>query len=294
MANNLLISEGIPNPNLSLVFCKVISFDLYSKTVSAVSINDDSFCSFPNCQILCDLPQGYNFGTQYTPAFQADTETSYIHSPGDYYCVVAYSGGIKNPVVVGFLPPKQTEMSIPEFGLYLFRHESDVVSLIRADGTVELYHPSGSYLKIGETDVQMVSSDIEAEGLYPSKAKAFRVKDSARFNEISKMNLYLRFWNGQKITLNSEGSILIETDNSTINITKEGNLTINNSGSTTISSNSISVSADTIEVSSDDISITSTSQIDITAQDINVIADSANIEADNVDVSAKSINLIKT
>jgi len=101
---------------------------------------------------------------------------------------------------------------MPEYGLYIFSHESDVVFMIRADATMQLYHPSGSYIKFGTDDKNYVDSEIEEGGLYPNSASAFRVRKADEFNSSNPMGMFIRFWAGQKVSLDSEGNIGMETD----------------------------------------------------------------------------------
>lgn len=53
------------------------------------------------------------------------------------------------PVVMGFLPPQVCQILFEEHNRRIFRHPSDVYTLIDANGDTELYHPSGTYFRIG-------------------------------------------------------------------------------------------------------------------------------------------------
>jgi hypothetical protein len=54
-------------------------------------------------------------------------------------------------VVIGFLFPQICEMLFKEPGRMLYRHQSDVHFTVDDAGNTELFHPSGTYLRIGET-----------------------------------------------------------------------------------------------------------------------------------------------
>lgn len=54
------------------------------------------------------------------------------------------------PVVIGFLPPRGSEMRFPDEGRAIYRHGSDVYWTVDQAGNLELAHPSGAYIRIGE------------------------------------------------------------------------------------------------------------------------------------------------
>lgn len=67
----------------------------------------------------------------------------------DIIAVVALTG--MKPIVLGFLFPQVSQMLFADKNRRVFRHASDVYTVIDDDGNVELYHPSGTYFRIGET-----------------------------------------------------------------------------------------------------------------------------------------------
>lgn len=66
----------------------------------------------------------------------------------DMQALVAFVG--RNPVVVGMLYPQVNQMLLKDPKARRFRHQSDVETLIDGDGNVQLTHPSGTYIRIGE------------------------------------------------------------------------------------------------------------------------------------------------
>lgn len=58
--------------------------------------------------------------------------------------------GRGNPIVVGFLYPQISQMTFKDAKRKFTRHQSDVYHTIDGDGNVELYHPSGAYVRIAE------------------------------------------------------------------------------------------------------------------------------------------------
>lgn len=221
---SILVQKGFKDVPTRLLFAKVIGFNINAGTAD-VSTIDDNIPYLYNCKILCSKPVSFKYGEKYIPAFQADPETSTVMSPGDIYCVAAYTGDYQNTVILGFLYPNQTELSVPEYGLYLFRHESDIVIMMRADGTMELYHPSGSYIKFGLDDTNYVSSDVSEGGLYPNSASAFRVRKPDEFNSFNPMGMFIRFWSGQKVSLTPDGNIGLEVaSGKNVNLTVSGGI----------------------------------------------------------------------
>lgn len=55
------------------------------------------------------------------------------------------------PVVVGFLYPQISQMTFPDKDLFFFRHQSDTTVSIEADGSIQISHPGGTYLRIGDS-----------------------------------------------------------------------------------------------------------------------------------------------
>ena len=66
----------------------------------------------------------------------------------DMEAVVAFFG--RNPVVIGFLYPQVSQMTFDDPKRKFVRHQSDVYHTIDGDGNMELYHPSGAYVRIAE------------------------------------------------------------------------------------------------------------------------------------------------
>lgn len=65
----------------------------------------------------------------------------------------AYVGymGAGNPVVIGFAYPQVSQMTFKDKKRRFNRHQSDVYTTITGNGDVELYHPSGAYVRIAES-----------------------------------------------------------------------------------------------------------------------------------------------
>lgn len=65
----------------------------------------------------------------------------------DMTAVVDLVDGV--PVVIGFLHQRTSQMLFDDPERRVSRHASDVYSSIDADGNVEFYHPSGTFVRVG-------------------------------------------------------------------------------------------------------------------------------------------------
>ncbi len=268
---NLLL-DGIPkSAPTDIYLAKVTRFNISSDTVDVVSIDDN--VAILNCQVLCSMPAGFLFGTKYVPSHNdSNLETGYVHSPGDIYCVATFLGeDYNNAIILGFLFPKETTLSIPDYGLFLFRHESDVMWMVRGDGTVQMYHPSGSIIKIGSDDGNEMSEDL----MIPTKANSFNVRDANDYNSNKASNLIVSWYKGQQIKLDSTGNVEIKTtdvasgaDKSVLTLTPTGDLTAQNE----TSSLNIAANGSITFTSSNTFAVNAAGQIvNITADQINFI-----------------------
>jgi hypothetical protein len=217
--NNLLLNNPAKGPGAKIYFCKVIRFLPSSNTIDCVTI--DNNISLFDCNIACSMPAGFAYGTRYFPSHDdQNPEASYINSPGDLYCVAAFlENDYNNAAVLGFLFPMETTLSIAEYGLYIFRHESDVIWIVRSDGTVQLYHPSGSIIKIGDNADNEVDSDREQAGLYPAKTDGLHIRSIKDYNDEKETNLFIKWHAGQEITIDNVGNVTLKTGDSKILMT---------------------------------------------------------------------------
>jgi len=230
--NNLLIKNPAKGPGAKIYFCKVIRFLPSSNTIDCVTI--DNNISLLNCNVACSTPAGFAYGSRYFPHHDdQNPEAPYVNSPGDIYCVAAFlENDYNNAAVLGFLFPMETTLSIAEYGLYIFRHESDVIWMVRADGTMQIYHPSGSIVKIGDDDSNEVDSDRDQAGLYPAKTDGLYVRSSADYNAEKETNLFIRWHKGQEVTLDNDGNAIVKTKDTagavktTLTMTPDGDITV--------------------------------------------------------------------
>jgi hypothetical protein len=80
----------------------------------------------------------------------------------DMLATVGFIG--RNPVVVGFTYPQINQMLHKDPKLRIDRHQSDVVSMIDGDGNFQWTHPSGTYIRIGESPdaVPVAGKNVDA------------------------------------------------------------------------------------------------------------------------------------
>lgn len=173
-------------------------------------------------KIICGVPYTREYGGQYYPSGvkESSITKAFFASSSDLVGVCdTISGQEYQFVVIGFLPPDENQLSIPEYGLEIKKHESGVISLTRANSETVFYHPSGSYVKFGDKEGDVVST------LKTTQTKDIGISDKSLFNNT---NLYVRFHAGQSITLTKDGSIEVSSLNNAcqIIIDKDGNVNI--------------------------------------------------------------------
>ena len=80
----------------------------------------------------------------------------------DQIALVDFVDGI--PVVTGFLFPQVSQMTFDDPKMRVTRHQSDVMSSIDGDGNIQITHPSGAYIRLGETAdvVNLASKNTDA------------------------------------------------------------------------------------------------------------------------------------
>lgn len=61
------------------------------------------------------------------------------------------SMGRGNPVVLGFMFPQVSQMTFEDKQRSFSRHQSDVYQTIDSNGNIEVYHPSGAFVRIAES-----------------------------------------------------------------------------------------------------------------------------------------------
>lgn len=80
----------------------------------------------------------------------------------DQIVLVGWVDGI--PVAVGYLYPQISQMTFSDPKMRVTRHQSDVITMVDGDGNMQLSHPSGAFVRMGETEdaVDLASKNVDA------------------------------------------------------------------------------------------------------------------------------------
>lgn len=101
-----------------------------------------------------------------------------------------------NPVVVGFMYPQVNQMLLKDPKARRFRHQSDVETLIDGDGNMQISHPSGTYIRIGEA--------IESDGLDGKHADS----SATDRNQAKAVNIHIGMAGGAlELTMSPSGAV---------------------------------------------------------------------------------------
>lgn len=113
----------------------------------------------------------------------------------DMKAIVGYVG--RNPVVRGFLFPQVNQMLSKDPKMRIDRHQSDVMTTLDGDGNFQWSHPSGMYIRVGESPDKVDMAGKNADG-------------SAAFdrNTGRKVNLRIGFPGGAyELTITPDGKL---------------------------------------------------------------------------------------
>lgn len=112
----------------------------------------------------------------------------------DMQALVAFVG--RNPVVVGMLYPQVNQMLLKDPKARRQRHQSDVETLVDGDGNIQITHPSGTYIRIGEA-IEVDTLD----GKYADTSATDR-------NQAKRVNIHIGMADGAlELTLSPTGAV---------------------------------------------------------------------------------------
>jgi len=189
-----------------LYLARVVDIHPESHAVDIVIMDDNR--RFAGVQVVSGAA-GTNFGINDLAVPDAIGYEAQNTGTRDIYAVVAFTAcGV--PLVIGFLYPQISQMLFEDKERMIYRHASDVYVTIDKRGNMEVSHPSGTYLRIGEGPQH---DDLTGRD-YDKIWKIERNKDSAP-------NVHLEVGYGGKI-------------NAVVDITPDGDVSINNYGGTSI------------------------------------------------------------
>ncbi|MFA7097122.1 MAG: hypothetical protein WC383_11680 [Gammaproteobacteria bacterium] len=98
--------------------------------------------------VLVGVPVSTNTGLSGLPVPAGGPGSGYT-GVRDITAVVDLVDGV--PVVVGFLHQRVSQMLFKDKERMVYRHASDFYMTVDKDGNLEVFHPSGTYLRIGES-----------------------------------------------------------------------------------------------------------------------------------------------
>lgn len=131
----------------------------------------------------------------------------------------------RNPVVTGFLYPQVNQMLSKDPKRLVGRHQSDVSWGIDGEGNIQLNHPSGTYIRIGE------APDREETEAKNADANAKVDRNTGR-----KVNVRIGLaGNVVVLTMTPDGDVSLEMTKD-LNITVGGNATVSVQGETSVTS----------------------------------------------------------
>lgn len=127
--------------------------------------------TFQHVQV-CSNVLGSQVGSVYLPTHSLTNpiqtssgvwDTPIVSTKGDLFCVVGFlDGSSRQPKVLGFFPPNQTEMSFSSLGIKVDRHESSTYHITLPSGVDEQKWADGSYLVAGSTSSYDMSQENPA------------------------------------------------------------------------------------------------------------------------------------
>lgn len=131
----------------------------------------------------------------------------------DMKALVAFVG--RTPVVTGFLYPQINQMLLKDPKTRIDRHQSDVLQVIDGDGNIDIRHPSGFAIRIGETPDHLNPESMNADGNLAQDRNTGR-KPYMRITMAD---------NAARITISPTGAIKIECQQ-TLEVDAQGAVTI--------------------------------------------------------------------
>lgn len=128
------------------------------------------------------------------------------------------------PVVVGFLTPPETQMAFTEQDREVHRHSSGAYTTIAPDGSIETYHPSGAYFRIG-TGAHQNLGPVSRENAWKEVANAAQPTITLQSQHFT-------------LTVDPSGNVSIHCDGN-LSMTSGGTMNLQSTGAMTIRGSTI-------------------------------------------------------
>jgi hypothetical protein len=226
-----------------------------------------------------------NHGTANLPTIGLpidDTRWNFVGDPTRVVrAVMCNIGGM--PFCLGFVYPQVGQMQFTAPDQKIVRHSSDFYELTQANGDHEMYHPSGSYFKIGSTNTHtdLTGQDVDQQWKI---AKNTGAAVYAHLTVANAGNVVAT------IDVDPSGNIAI-TNNGTTTVTTTGNVSVSTQGNASIAAQgnaTVSAQGNTNITASETVNIQGGSGVSITTTS----GTPTNVTSSGpVNLSAPSINL---
>ena len=152
--------------------------------------------------------------------------------------VVDYIG--RQPVVSGFLYQQINQVLFKDPKMRFNRHQSDVMSSIDGDGNIQVVHPSGAYIRIGESPdlVDLSSKNADANlKIDRNTGRKVDIRVALAGNVVR-----LTMTKGGKVTLEMENDLDIQVGGKA-DITVEGETSVTSKGPAAVKAPSVNLDA---------------------------------------------------
>lgn len=170
-----------------------------------------------------DLPEPIVAGEKWDPV---------LYDKRDIIAVVAETEGMA--IVIGFILPQICQMNFERENFAVYRHASDVYTTIAENGDTELYHPSGTYIKIGQDPAHEDLTGKDYDGLW--KLKGAKPAQLTIVVNGGKASLSIAA-NGH-VTLNTAQGVTVTTSKS-VAVTAAQNVTVTAAQNVTVKGSTI-------------------------------------------------------
>lgn len=173
-------------------------------------------------------------------------ESRWLHSAKFARYVRAVIGFVSGvPVCIGFILPQETQMTFPDKNRRIMRHASDVYTSIDDAGNFELFHPSGTYLRIGSSPAHEDLTGKDFDGLWKiarntDAAPHVHLGVSAAGNSVASLD----FDPAGNVTLQNNGN-LQATVGGKLEADVTGTTTVNSGGAAKVKAPSVLVDSPT-------------------------------------------------
>lgn len=135
-------------------------------------------------------------------------------------------------IVTGFMTPPSTQMAFTQDDREVHRHSSGAYTTVAPDGSIETYHPSGAYFRIGAGSHENLQG-ISRENVWNEVSNAAQPTIT-----LKSQNFSLTIDPSGNVTLTCQGNLTMTTQGNA-NITAQGSMNLQSTGAMTIRGSTI-------------------------------------------------------